>query len=58
MIGIMRPTQISRESSESMVGYIIEFEHRYNRIHKLEIEVVDAVLAFKLLNLDSVELNV
>lgn len=56
-ISIMRPTQISRESSESMVDYIIEFEHRYNRIHKLEMEPVDAALAFKLLNLDSVELT-
>jgi hypothetical protein len=33
-----------------MVDYIIEFEHRYNKLCKFKMELTDAVLAFKLLH--------
>ena len=39
-----------------MVDYIIEFEHRYDKLRKFKMELPDAVLVFKLL--DTAELNV
>ena len=48
--------RIARGSATSMVDYIIEFEHRYNKLCKFKMELPDAVLAFKLL--DTAGLNV
>lgn len=39
-----------------MVDYSVEFERRYNRISQFKMELLDAVLAFKLL--DTVGINV
>lgn len=41
---------ITRDSSVSMVDYIIEFEQCYSRMRKYKMELPDAVLAFKLLD--------
>ena len=42
--------RLVKESSVSMADYIIDFEQRYNRIKKYNMELPDAVLAFKLLD--------
>ncbi|XP_016523030.1 uncharacterized protein LOC107835207 [Poecilia formosa] len=48
--------RIDRRGDTSMMDYIIEFERRYNKLHKFKVELPDAVLAFKLL--DTAGLNV
>lgn len=45
-----------KNSSVSMVDYIIDFEQRYNRMGKYNMTLSDTVLAFKLL--DTACLNV
>ncbi|KAE8287090.1 hypothetical protein D5F01_LYC15052 [Larimichthys crocea] len=52
----MEYDRITKDSSVSMVDYIVEFERRYNRIHQFKMELLDVVLAFKLL--DTAGLNV
>lgn len=52
----MEYDRITKDSSVSMVDYIVEFEQRYNRIHQFKMELLDVVLAFKLL--DTAGLNV
>ncbi|KAG7489765.1 bifunctional UDP-N-acetylglucosamine transferase and deubiquitinase ALG13 isoform X2 [Solea senegalensis] len=42
--------RITRGSGVSMVDHIIEFEHLYNKIRKLKMDLPDAMLAFKLLD--------
>ena len=39
-----------REGSISMSAYIIEFEQKYNKCKKYEMALLDAMLAFKLLD--------
>ena len=34
----------------AITDYIIDFEHRYNRMHKYDMVLPDAVLSFKLLD--------
>lgn len=34
-----------------MVDYTLEFKHWYNRLHEFQMELPDAVLAFKLLDI-------
>ena len=48
--------RITRDNDISMADYIVEFERRYNRMGKFQMELPDAVLAFKLL--DTARLNV
>ncbi len=48
--------RVTRENGASMQDYIVEFERRYNRMRKFQMELPDAVLAFKLL--DTAGLNV
>lgn len=43
--------RINRQSGTSMVDYIIEFERRYYKIRKFKMELPDAELAFKLLDI-------
>ena len=42
--------RITKGNGVSMVDYIVEFERRYNRIRQFKMELLDAVLAFKLLD--------
>lgn len=42
--------RLMKDSSVSMVDYIIDFEQRYNRMKKYNMALPDAVLAFKLLD--------
>ncbi|XP_034552315.1 uncharacterized protein LOC117821880 isoform X2 [Notolabrus celidotus] len=42
--------RITREKGAPMADYIVEFERRYNRLSKFNMQLPDAVLAFKLLD--------
>jgi hypothetical protein len=41
---------VTRDISIAMTDYIIDFEQRYTRMHKYDMVLPDAVLAFKLLD--------